>query len=211
MCWGARLRLMCVILYCICGSSIMDRRCYSTLIWARSLTMISFGESPIAMALPCTVRPGVHTGRWAEWSVTIISYGTLWSLSWSWMIPCRCRMLVMWRAWRPIFSLWRTGVFCRNTWCMVWRHACRILSQHIYWLKITDMDEPLFPCTNTLHTTNPPFWTTKTGVLNLPQNGGSTPTPCLDKAVHAQGGGVIILLFAYHHFHLQHSLIWVCR
>ena len=54
---------------------------------------------------------------------------------------------------------------------------------------ITDMDEPLFPCTNALQTPNPPFWTTKTAVPKFPQNGGSTPTPCLDKAVHAQGGG----------------------
>ena len=50
------------------------------------------------------------------------------------------------------------------------------------------MDEPLFPCTNALQTPNPPFWTTKTAVPKFPQNGGSTPTPCLDKAVHAQGG-----------------------
>ena len=51
------------------------------------------------------------------------------------------------------------------------------------------MNEPLFPCTNALQTPNPPFWTTKTVVPKFPQNGGSTPTPCLDKAVHAQGGG----------------------
>ena len=51
------------------------------------------------------------------------------------------------------------------------------------------MDEPLFPCTNTLQTPNPPFWTTKTVVRKLPQNGSSTPTRCLDKAVHAQGWG----------------------
>ena len=51
------------------------------------------------------------------------------------------------------------------------------------------MDEPLFPSTNALQTPNPPFWTTKTAVPKFPQNGGSTPTPCLDKAVHAQGGG----------------------
>ena len=51
------------------------------------------------------------------------------------------------------------------------------------------MNEPLFPCTNALRTPNPPFWTTKTAVPKFPQNGGSTPTPCLDKAVHAQGGG----------------------
>ena len=51
------------------------------------------------------------------------------------------------------------------------------------------MTEPLFPCTNALQTPNPPFWTTKTAVPKFPQNGGSTPTPCLDKAVHAQGGG----------------------
>ena len=51
------------------------------------------------------------------------------------------------------------------------------------------MNEPLFPCTNALQTPNPPFWTTKTAVPKFPQNGGSTPTPCLDKAVHAQGGG----------------------
>ena len=36
----------------------------------------------------------------------------------------------------------------------------------------------------------------KTAVLKFPQNGGSTPTPCLDKAVHAQGGGrVHVTLF----------------
>ena len=51
--------------------------------------------------------------------------------------------------------------------------------------------EPLFPCTNALQTPNPPFWTTRTAVPKFPQNGGSTPTPCLDKAVHAQGGGVL--------------------
>ena len=56
------------------------------------------------------------------------------------------------------------------------------------------MDEPLFPCTNALQTPNPPFWTTKTAVPRFPQNGGSTPTPCLDKAVHAQGGGGVYLL-----------------
>ena len=48
------------------------------------------------------------------------------------------------------------------------------------------MNEPLFPCTSALQTPNPPFWTTKTAVPKFPQNGGSTPTPCLDKAVHAQ-------------------------
>ena len=48
------------------------------------------------------------------------------------------------------------------------------------------MTEPLFPYTNTLQTPNPPFWTTKTAVPKFPQNGGSTPTPCLDKAVHAR-------------------------
>ena len=51
------------------------------------------------------------------------------------------------------------------------------------------MNEPLFPCKNALQTPNPPFWTTKTAVPKFPQNGGSTPTPRLDKAVHAQGGG----------------------
>ena len=51
------------------------------------------------------------------------------------------------------------------------------------------MTEPLFPCTNALQTPNPPFWTTKRAVPKFPQNGGSTSTPCLDKAVHAQGGG----------------------
>ena len=51
------------------------------------------------------------------------------------------------------------------------------------------MNEPLFPCTNALQTPNPPFWTTKTAVPKFPQNGGSTPTRCLDKAVHAQRGG----------------------
>ena len=49
------------------------------------------------------------------------------------------------------------------------------------------MNEPLFPCTNALQTPNPPFWTTKTAVPKFPQNSGSTPTPCLDKAVHVQG------------------------
>ena len=58
---------------------------------------------------------------------------------------------------------------------------------------ITDMNEPLFPSTNALQTPNPPFWTTKTTVPKFPQNGGSTPTLCLDKAVHAQGGGGYIL------------------
>ena len=48
------------------------------------------------------------------------------------------------------------------------------------------MTEPLFPYTNTLQTPNPPFWTTKTAVPKFTQNGGSTPTPCLDKAVHAR-------------------------
>ena len=57
------------------------------------------------------------------------------------------------------------------------------------------MTEPLFPCTNALQTPNPPFWTTKTAVPKFPQNGGSTPTPCLDKAVHAQGGGGIFVSF----------------
>ena len=52
---------------------------------------------------------------------------------------------------------------------------------------ITNMTEPLFPCTNALQTPNPPFWTTKTVV---PKTGGSTPSLCLDKAVHAPGGGV---------------------
>ena len=51
------------------------------------------------------------------------------------------------------------------------------------------MTEPLFPCTNALQTPNPSFWTTKTAVPKFPQNGGSTPTPCLDKDAHAQGGG----------------------
>ena len=51
------------------------------------------------------------------------------------------------------------------------------------------MNEPLFPCTNALQTPNPSFWTTKTAVPKFPENGGSTPTLCLDKAVHAQGGG----------------------
>ena len=50
------------------------------------------------------------------------------------------------------------------------------------------MTEPLFPCTSALQTPNPPFWTTKTVVPKFPQNGGSTPSLCLDKAVHAQGG-----------------------
>ena len=54
---------------------------------------------------------------------------------------------------------------------------------------ITNMTEPLFPCKNAAQTPNPPFWTTKTAVPKFPQNSGSTPTPCLDKAVHAQGGG----------------------
>ena len=54
---------------------------------------------------------------------------------------------------------------------------------------ITNMTEPLFPCTNTLQTPNPPFWTTKIAVLKFPQNSGSTRAPCLDKAVHAQRGG----------------------
>ena len=31
--------------------------------------------------------------------------------------------------------------------------------------------------------------TTKTVLAKNPKNGGSTPTPCLDKAVLAQGGG----------------------
>ena len=109
MCWGASLRRMCVIFYCICGLSIMDCRCYSTLIWVGSLTMISFGSLPTAMALPCTIRRGARTSQWAGWNATIMSYGTLWSSSRSPMILCRCKMLVMWHAWRPIFSLWRTG------------------------------------------------------------------------------------------------------
>ena len=52
-----------------------------------------------------------------------------------------------------------------------------------------DWTEPLFPCTTALQTPNPPFWTTKTAVPKFPQNGGSTPSLCLDKAMHAQGGG----------------------
>jgi hypothetical protein len=53
------------------------------------------------------------------------------------------------------------------------------------------MTEPLFPCTRALQTPNPPFWTTKTVVSKISQNGGSKPTPCFDKAVHAKawGGG----------------------
>ena len=51
------------------------------------------------------------------------------------------------------------------------------------------MTEPRFPCTNALQIPNPPFWTTKTAVSKFPQSDGSTPTPCSDKAVHAQGGG----------------------
>ena len=58
------------------------------------------------------------------------------------------------------------------------------------------MNEPLFPCTNALQTPNPPFWTTKTVVTKFSQKGASTPTPCLDKAVHAQGGG------GYHDTHV---------
>ena len=54
---------------------------------------------------------------------------------------------------------------------------------------ITNMTKPLFPYTNTLQTPNPPFWTTKTAVPKFPQNGGSTPSLCLDKAVHVQRGG----------------------
>ena len=54
---------------------------------------------------------------------------------------------------------------------------------------ITVMTEALFPSSSALHTPNPPFWTTKTAVPKFPQNGDSTPTPRLDKAVHAQGGG----------------------
>ena len=30
-------------------------------------------------------------------------------------------------------------------------------------------------------------------VPKIPKNGGSTPTPCLDKAVLAQGGGGVLL------------------
>ena len=59
------------------------------------------------------------------------------------------------------------------------------------------MTEPLFPCTNAPQTPNPPFWTTKTAAPKFPQNGGSTPTPCLDKAVHAQGGGGGVLPVCY--------------
>jgi hypothetical protein len=46
-------------------------------------------------------------------------------------------------------------------------------------------DRAPFPCTNTLPTPNPPFWTTKTAVAKFPQNSGSTRTLRLDKAVHA--------------------------
>ena len=57
------------------------------------------------------------------------------------------------------------------------------------------MTEPLFPCASA-QTRNPPFWTTTTAVPKFPQNGGSTPTPCLDKAVHVQGGrGVNDMVF----------------
>ena len=49
---------------------------------------------------------------------------------------------------------------------------------------------PSFPVQTlyALQTPNPPFWTTETAVPKFPQNGGSMPTPCLDKAVHAQEG-----------------------
>ena len=65
------------------------------------------------------------------------------------------------------------------------------------------MTEPLFPCTNALQTPNPPFWTTKTVVPKFPQNGGSTPTRCLDKAVHAQGGGGVCGNFANYNLSSQ--------
>ena len=53
------------------------------------------------------------------------------------------------------------------------------------------MTELLFPCTNTLQTPNPPFWTTKTAIPKFPQNGGSTPTPVLRQGrACARGGGV---------------------
>ena len=45
--------------------------------------------------------------------------------------------------------------------------------------------------------TSSPFWTTKTAVLKFPQSSGSTPTPCLDKAVHAEGGGGYAIVCAF--------------
>ena len=60
------------------------------------------------------------------------------------------------------------------------------------------MTEPLFPCTIAVQTPNPPFCAIKTAVPKFPQNGGSTPTPCLDKAVHAQGGGGYKTLHCVH-------------
>ena len=56
-------------------------------------------------------------------------------------------------------------------------------------MRLFTANWPLFPCTSALQTPNPPFWTTKTAAPKFPQNGASTPTPCLDKAVHAQRGG----------------------
>ena len=38
--------------------------------------------------------------------------------------------------------------------------------------------------------------TTETLVPNIPKNSGSTPTPCLDKAVLAHGGGGVRFFFS---------------
>ena len=72
------------------------------------------------------------------------------------------------------------------------------------------MNEPLFPSTNALQTPNPPFWTTKTTVPKFPQNGGSTPTPCLDKAVHAQGGGGTFVQPSATHTSKEAMCVCVC-
>ena len=61
--------------------------------------------------------------------------------------------------------------------------------QCCYECTITDMNEPLFPCTNALQTPNPPFWTTKTAVPKFPQNGGCAHPVLRQGRACARGGG----------------------
>ena len=51
------------------------------------------------------------------------------------------------------------------------------------------MSGPLFPSTTTTQTPNLAFKTTKTVVSTDTKGSGSMLTPCLDKAMQAQGGG----------------------
>ena len=55
------------------------------------------------------------------------------------------------------------------------------------------MTQPFFPCTISAQSRNNEFLTIKTVVRKTHQNNSHTGSPCLDKAVLAQGGGGYIL------------------